>query len=242
VCSFSIFLRTTATQPPPFCALFSPYSPEFSDPEPPHIKFKNLYDRIAPERFGFVTMRPSRRSIHMDTAVLTRERLREILRASEGIPSQVSQARIQGGKVIAARVGHPLSSHLHSVAITESKTKFLSFHDQVEALWLFVRVPGVALALKNMKIGDRISPQETVDRLFGIEAELPDPQGRPTRVKVKFTPEEQRNAGRMRTLCVGVLELRERAGQSHLQVHTFYPALSEAEGVVLLESTRNQPT
>lgn len=176
----------------------------------------------------------------MDASTLTRDELRQILRASEGIPSQTSSARVLGDQVIPATVGHPISGHLHSASLVEGKTKFLSMDDMVEALWHLLRTPTAQAALKNLAAGSRTTVKADVTPLFGFECELRDPQGRPTTHKVKFSPNEQRLAGRIRTSCVAVLEGRERAGKVHLQVHSFYPAISSVDASALLQAVRTQ--
>jgi hypothetical protein len=176
----------------------------------------------------------------MDAATLTRDEVRQILRASEGIPSPISSARVFGNQVTPARVGHPISNHLHSASLVEGKTKFLSMDDMVEALWQLLRTPTAQAALKNLAVGSRTTIRADVTTLFGFECELGDPQGRPTTHKVKFSPNEQRLAGLTRTSCVAVLENRERAGRVHLQVHTFYPAISPLDASSLLQAVRMQ--
>jgi hypothetical protein len=156
----------------------------------------------------------------MEIRNLTREDVRQILRASEGIPSQISAARIVGGRVLPATVGHPIASHLHSAGFAENKTKFLSMDDMVEALWLLLQSP-VAANIANLRVGERTTVRSDVTEVFGFECEVPDPQGRATVHHVRFTPQEQRSAGRWRTTCVAVVECRERAGRSHLQIHSF---------------------
>jgi hypothetical protein len=177
----------------------------------------------------------------MDVHGLERDDVRKILRASEGIPSQISSARIERGRVSPAKVGHPITGHLHSAGFEEKKTKFLSMDDMVEALWQLLQTPTAAVALKNLKVGGRATVRSDVGTLFGFECELPDPQGRGTIHHVKFTPNEQRRAGRTKTTCVAVIEGRERAGQAHLQIHSFYPAISPTEIWLLLQAVRKEP-
>jgi hypothetical protein len=71
----------------------------------------------------------------MDFELRDRNQLREILRASEGIPRQEydEEARKKNPGV-SRPVGHPLANHLHSFEIYESnerKTKFVSLDDMV---------------------------------------------------------------------------------------------------------------
>ena len=174
----------------------------------------------------------------MEPRSFSRDDVRQILRASEGIPSQISAARIVNGRVSPATVGHPITSHLHSAGLTENKTKFLSMEDMVEALWQLLQTPTAAAAIANLGIGRRATVKAEVSTLFGFECEVPDPQGRGTVHPVRFTPEEQRRAGRWKTTCVAVVEGRERAGHSHLQIHSFYPAVSPAEVSSLLKTVR----
>ena len=58
---------------------------------------------------------------------------------------------------------------------------------------------------------------------------MPDAQRPGTERRVKFSPDEQRLAGRVETTCVGVFELRARGLLMHLQVISFYPAISRDE-------------
>jgi len=174
----------------------------------------------------------------MEIRNLTRDDVRQILRASEGIPSQISSARIVGGRVLPAAVGHPIAGHLHSAGFAEHKTKFVSMDDMVEALWLLLQTPTAAANIANLKVGNRTTVRSEIAAVFGFECEVPDPQGRGTVHQVRFTPQEQRGVGRWRTTCVAVIEGRERAGRSHLQIHTFYPAIGTAELSSLLQAVR----
>jgi hypothetical protein len=184
----------------------------------------------------------------MDIRNLTRDDVRQILRASEGIPSQISAATIVNGRVSAARVGHPISSHLHSAEfaapnadLVAKKTKFLSMDDMVEAFWQLLQTSTAAAQISNLVAGQRTTVKTEVGSLFGFECEVPDPQGRGTVHRVRFTPEEQRRAGRWKTTCVAVVEIRERAGRPHLQIHSFYPAVSQSDVSQLLNAIRNHP-
>ncbi len=175
----------------------------------------------------------------MDVRRLSRDEVRAILRASEGIPSQVSLARIKNGHVSPAKVGHSITDHLHSAGFKEDKTKFLSMDDMVEALWQLLQIPTAAAIINGLAVGSRKSVRAEVSTLFGFECELPDPQGRGTKHHVKFTPAELRRAGRLKTTCVAVVEIRERAGKSHLQIHSFYPAMKSFEMESLLQAVRS---
>jgi hypothetical protein len=110
----------------------------------------------------------------METSTLTREELRQILRASEGIPSQISSARVLGGQVVPATVGHPISSHLQSAGLIAGKTTFHSLVKMVEALWQLLRTPTAQATLKNLAVGSRITVRADVNALFGFECELRD--------------------------------------------------------------------
>lgn len=177
----------------------------------------------------------------MDIKIRDRNHVREILRASEGIPTQLHVARIENGRVSPAPTGHALTNHLHSVAFVDGKTKFLSLDDMVEALWLLLQMPSATAKLGALKMGSRDSIEGDVPRLFGVECEVRDPQGRPTTHRVKFTPDEQRRAGRWSTTCVAVVEGRERAGTSHLQIHSFFPRLTATSIQSLLQHIRSHP-
>jgi hypothetical protein len=174
----------------------------------------------------------------MEFRNMTRDDVRQILRASEGIPSQISSARIVGGRLLSATVGHSIATHLHSAGFAENKTKFLSMNDMVEALWLLLHTPVAAETIANLRVGSRAIVRSEIAELFGFECEVRDPQGRGTVHHVRFTPQEQRSAGRWRTACVAVIEARERAGRSHLQIHTFYPSIATVELSALLRATR----
>jgi len=171
---------------------------------------------------------------------LTRQDVQEILHASEGIPSQVSSARIENGGLLPATTGHPVSSHLHSAGLVENKTKFLSMADMAEALWQLLQTPAATATLAGLRIGSRATVKSEVTTLFGFECHLPDPQGRGTVHRVIFTPAELRKAGRARTTCVAIVEGRERAGREYLQIHSFYPAMSPTDAQALLLSIRNR--
>ena len=185
----------------------------------------------------------------MDVRKLTRGDVRQILRTSEGIRSQVSLARIEQGRVSPARVGHPIAKHLHGGGPPEdaraevggNTTKFLSMDDMVEALWQLLHVPAAVVALNNLRIGGRTTVRGEIGSLFGFECQLPDAQGRGTTRVVRFSSGEQRQGGRTATTCVAVIECRERAGQAHLQVHSFYPAVTPEEMSRLLHVVRSNP-
>ena len=175
----------------------------------------------------------------MDLQNPTRNDVRQILRASEGIPSWVSEARKIGGQLVPAKMGHPITNHLHSVRATKNKTKFVSMDDMVEAVWQVLNSPPGQAALRTLQPNMR--PPEIVwelDRLLPVECEVPDPQGRPTTHQVTFTSDDQLRAGHRRTKCLVVIEGRERAGVTHLQVVTAYPAIDKLQIQHLLQSTR----
>jgi hypothetical protein len=177
----------------------------------------------------------------MEIKIRDRNHVREILRASEGIPTQIHLARIESGRVSPAPIGHALANHLHSVSLVDGKTKFLSLDDMVEALWLLLQAPAATAKLGALKVGFRDTIEGDVPRLFAIQCEVRDPQGRPTIQRVKFTPEEQRLVGRSSTSCVAVVEGRERAGTSHLQIHSFFPRLTATGIQSLIHHLRNHP-
>ena len=150
----------------------------------------------------------------MDVRKLTRNEVRQILRASEDVRSQP-----------------PLE---------DGPAKFLSREDMVEALWQLFQTPAVYLALNNLRAGGRVTVTGEIGSLFGFESRLPDAQRRgPTRV-ARFTSTEQRPHGRTSTTCVAVIERRGRAGQAPLQVHSFYPAVSREE-MERLHRVRSNP-
>lgn len=176
----------------------------------------------------------------MDVAGLTRDRVREILRASEGIPTERldSKAYVKNGRVEPSKVGHPISAHLHSASPAEDKTKFISMNDMVDALWQLLHSPVGMSTLQLLKTGQRATISSSVGRLFPFECEMPDAQGRDTIHKVRFSIAEQVTAGWSQTTCVAVIEVRERAKVQHLQIHTFYPKYTKMELNRLLESVR----
>jgi hypothetical protein len=151
-------------------------------------------------------------------------------------------ARIDNGKISPARLGHPLKHHLHSLASTENKTKFLSMDDMVDALLLLLKTPAAAAKIKALRVGARDSIRGAVPQLFGFECDaIPDPQGRSATHRVKFSRDEVLKSGRSVMTCVAVIEGRERAGTPHLQVHSFYPAFTPFELETLLHSVRTHP-
>jgi len=173
----------------------------------------------------------------MDVQGLTRDKVREILRASEGIPSQVSDARKgDDGRLEAAKSGHAIGGHLHSASLAEDKTKFISFNDMVEALWLVLHSQEGVAKLRVLNTGHRATISVTLGRLFPFECELAGAQGRTH--KVRFSTGEQVRAGWSQTACVAVVEARERANVQHLQVHTFYPKYARADLNRLLADIR----
>lgn len=185
----------------------------------------------------------------MDTSRFTRDDVRQILRASEGIRSQIRLARVVRGRVSPAPVAHTISKHLHSAgtaaghALQRSRrrsttTKFLSMQDMVEAFWLMLQTPEAAAQVASLQNGGREDVSASIPSVFGVECEAWDPQGRGTVHRVRFTSHELRRAGRGLTACFTSLECRERAGRPHLQVHTFYPVLSEAEVSTILNAVR----
>ena len=139
----------------------------------------------------------------MDVRKLTRNEVRQILRASEDVRSQL-----------------PLE---------DGPTTFLSREDMVEALWQLFQTPAVYLALNNLKPGARVTLRGEIGSLFGFASRLPDAQRRGTAGIVRFTSTEQRPHGRTSTTCVAIIERRERAGRASLQVHSLYPAVSREE-------------
>ncbi len=176
----------------------------------------------------------------MDVEGLTIDKVREILRASEGIATQWpdSKAYVKDGRVQPSRVGHPIHDHLHSVSSAEDKTKFISMNDMVDALWQVLHSPAGVSTLRNLKTGQRRSIDSSTNRPFPFECEVPDPQGRPTKHRVKFSVAELIRAGWSQTNCVAIVEVRERSQVQHLQVHTFYPKYTKVELKKLLENVR----
>jgi hypothetical protein len=185
----------------------------------------------------------------MDIHIRDRNHVREILRASEGIPSQIGGAWInRDGSLSHAPMGHPLTRHLHSADFVYGsmaeidKTKFRSLDDMVEALWMLLQTPLAESKIRALAIGSRDDEVVAeIPRLFSIECSVRDPQGRGTKHRVTFTPDEQRRWGRFTTRCKAVVEGRERAGKPHLHVHSFYPELTRLEARLLLNSIRSNP-
>jgi hypothetical protein len=176
---------------------------------------------------------------------LTREDVRQILRASEGIRSQDSTALRKEGGVSPARTGHAISSHLHSaerhdVELPSNKTKFLSLNDMAEALWQLLRTHEASVQVGALVARSRATVRAQIGDLFGLECQVPDPQGRGTFHRVRFTREEQRQAGLSKTTCVAIVERRQRGRARYFQIHTFYPEVSNAESEALLAFIRSQ--
>jgi hypothetical protein len=171
---------------------------------------------------------------------MTRDKVREILRASEGIPTQWpdSKAYVKNGRIQPSRAGHPLGDHLHSASPVEGKTKFISMNDMVDACWQLLLSPTGVSTLRSLQTGQRATISSSVGRLFPFECEVADAQGRPTTHKVKFSVAEQIRAGWSQTTCIAVVEVRERSQVQHLQIHTFYPKYTEMQLQKLLESVR----
>jgi hypothetical protein len=179
---------------------------------------------------------------NMEFVLRDRNHVREILRASEGIPSQF-HTRVELTPFGQATSGHALTRHLHSVDEIKrhgNTTKFLSMDDMVDALWLALQTPAAGSLIKNLPVGEQKDIWADVPRVFGIECRVHGPQWPQGRV-VKFTERERRQAGYWNTSCVAVLEGRERAGRAHLQIHTFYPVLSQTIASSLLSTIRNDP-
>jgi hypothetical protein len=178
----------------------------------------------------------------MEIQKFTRDDLRAILRASEGIPSQVSSVqRNADGGLSPARTGHAISWHVHSASRTdEPKTKFRSLDEMVEALWLVCQSRAAAAHVQNLRAGERRPPLLLhVNEVFGFECEMEVRPGSPKRV-VSFSARERRDAGHATTPCLAIFEGRERAGTLHLQVHTFYPRFKTDELDALLQSVRSR--
>ena len=175
----------------------------------------------------------------MNLLNLTRDNVREILRASEGIPSSVGPRNM----------AHPLTNHLRSAGYTRNlnvdgspsnKTRFISMADMEEAVWQILQSPVGLAAVKGLKPGYRPNAIKwDLDRLLAFNCDVPDPQGRPNmRHSVTFTTHEQLRAGFGRTKCLLVIEGRERAGVTHIQVVTAYPSVEKDERQALLRSVR----
>lgn len=182
-------------------------------------------------------------SFFLDLQSLSRDDVRDILRTSEGIRSQKWIAQIKDGRVSPPPTGHPITSHLHSaerhdVEPETNKTKFLSMDDMVEALWQLLRTPVASEKIGTLVVGSRVKVTAEIGMLFGFECEVSDPQGRGTTHRVRFTREEQRQAGRSNTTCVAIVERRQRGHRSYLQIHTFYPKVLKSEAEALLAFIR----
>lgn len=184
----------------------------------------------------------------MDIQIRDRNHVREILRASEGIPSQINSAWINSdGSLSHAPMGHPLTRHLHggdfvygSAAVMD-KTKFRSLDEMVEALWMLLQTPLALSTIRALAVGSRDKISGEIPRLFSIECDVRDLRGPGTRHRVTFTPDEQRHSGRLYTKCKAIVEGRERAGKPHLHIHSFYPELTPLEAMSLLQGIRGNP-
>lgn len=163
---------------------------------------------------------------HLDVAAA-----RLILNTSQGFGAQSpkSQARVRHGKLQPSRAAHPLQEHLRGVGppghadrqVAEYKTKFCSLDDMASALVSLLHTPAGTQAIARLRPGGRESIRDAIGASIAIEVVV---QGPPEQ-RVKFTPSELTAAAILRTVCVAVVEGRERAGKAYLQVQTFYPAL-----------------
>lgn len=108
----------------------------------------------------------------MDVHNLTRDAVREILRASQGIPTQLpdSKAYVKDGRVQSSKMGHAISDHLHSASLAAGKTKFISLDDMVEALWQVLHSPPGVSTVKNLKTGQRDTIRSAFKCLPGLRA------------------------------------------------------------------------
>jgi hypothetical protein len=179
----------------------------------------------------------------MDIQKFTRDDLRAILRASDGIRSQVSLVeRKSDGRLSPARTGHAIAWHVHSATLTEKpKTKFRSLDEMVEALWLVCQSRAAAAHVQNLIAGERRAPLLVhVNEIFGFECQMQVRPESPTKRVVSFSSHERREAGHVTTACLAIFEGRERAGTVHLQVHTFYPKFEDIELNALLQSVRDR--
>jgi hypothetical protein len=146
-------------------------------------------------------------------------------------------------------MGHPVTNHLHSAGYTRNlnvdgsppnKTRFISMADMEEAVWQTLQSPVGMAAVKSLRPGYRPDAIKWgLDRLLAFNCDVPDPQGRPyVTHSVTFRTHEQVLAGLGRTKCVLVIEGRERAGVTHIQVVTAYPSVEKHDIQALLRSVR----
>lgn len=176
----------------------------------------------------------------MEVYGLTIDKVREILRASEGIATQHSESKayVKDGRVEPSKVGHAISDHLHSAGDAVGKTKFISMNDMAVALLQLLQSPEGVSILRGLKPGERRPISSPIGRLFPFECQVADPQGRPTKHKVRFSIAEEVQAGWSITNCVAIVEIRERSNVEYLQIHTFYPKYTKDEIKTLLASVR----
>jgi hypothetical protein len=112
--------------------------------------------------------------------------------------------------------------------------------DMEEAVWQTLQSPTGLAGLRALRPGYRPDAIKCeLDRLLPFNCDVPDPQGRPNVTRsVTFTTHEQLRAGFSRTTCVVVIEGRERAGVTHIQVVTAFPSVDNQRLQSLLRSVR----
>ncbi len=165
----------------------------------------------------------------MSVENLDKAKLKQILKTSQGFPSQFesSKARVKttaGGRVVSpSRAGHAVSSHVRGAMSTQYKTKFCSIDDMAEALALVLETQAGKRALAQLRTGHRETVEADIRRPFPIEAEL-DGFG-----PVTFSRRDLSAAHMHRLHCVAVLEGRLRASEMYLHVQTFYPKIDSVE-------------
>lgn len=160
---------------------------------------------------------------------LDKAALKLILKTSQGFGSQFesSQAMVtisNGARFVSpSRAGHAVSSHLRGVQSTPAKTKFCSLGDMAAALELLLKTPQGQQALGRLAPQGREQVKAEINRTFPVEAVVTGIGA------VTFTTRDLAAAHIHRLPCVAVLEGRSRAGQLHLHIQTFYPAVTKSQ-------------
>ena len=165
---------------------------------------------------------------------LDEEKLKLILKTSEGFPTQYgpSQARIVDGLISPSRSGHSLGRHIRGAQRTLGKTKFCSLDDMAKALAQVLKTPEGILALQQLQPDNRSTFRSYIKTGFPVEGEvdLNPPQ------KITFTRLDLETAGFNRTRCFVILEGRSRGSEAYLHVQTFYPEFNPDEITRLLDA------
>jgi hypothetical protein len=187
----------------------------------------------------------------MDISLLSEQSVREILRASEGISPPVGKRRLKERKVALKRgeptpleerpMAHPIRRHLQGVAAQSDKTlrtKFVRLDDMVAAFMLLVHTAAGAKVLGSLVPGTYQPLSGRISQLFELAIEFSHPADSSRKRVVRFTVDDQRGYKLTDTPCFALVGARERAGRTHLTIHTFYPDLADSVREGLLACVR----